>query len=159
MNSRTSDGFTLIELIIVIAILSIISVMSLPLLQAGFTAYKTQSNLSDANWQGRLALDRFTRDIRSLPAALNISTATATQLIFTDDTNTAVTYSLSGTSLLRNGFTLADGISTLTLGYYTNAGATTATIASIAYISMTLNITQNGVNTTLQTVVDARNVV
>ena len=133
--------------------------MTLPLLQAGFNAYVTQRNLSDASWQGRLALDRFTRDLRALPIAGDISTATSSQLTFIDNNNVSVSYTLSGTALQRNALTLANGINTLTFGYYNSAGATTATLANIRYVSMTLNITLNNVNTTLQTVVNLRNVV
>ena len=152
-------GFTLIELIVVIAILATLSVITLPLLQAGFNAYLTQRNISDANWQGRLALARFTRDVRALPATANISTASSAQFTFVDDAFSSVSYTLSGTQLQRNGLTLANGINTVTFGYYNAAGAVTATISAIRYVSITLNITQNAVNTTLKTVVGLKNVI
>lgn len=159
MSRNKISGFTLVELIVVIVIIGTLSVITLPLLHSGFNAYLTQRNLSDANWQGRLALDRFSRDIRDLPSAANITTATATQLVFTDSSNTSVTYALSGTLLQRNAITLANGINTLTFGYYNSSGAVTATIANMRYVSILLNVTKNGVNTNLQTVINFRNVV
>lgn len=150
-------GFTIIELIIVIVILSILAVIALPMLSSGFNAYFTARNLSDANWQGRLALARITRDLRALTSNNNITTATATQLTFTNNANTSVSYTISGSNLERNALTLANGVSSVTFDYYTSAGAATAVIANIVYISITLNITQNNTNVTLETVIDLRN--
>jgi len=152
-------GFTMIELIIVIVILAVLSAIALPMLTAGFNGYFTQRNLSDANWQGRLALSRMSRDIRSIPSAGNITTATSTQFTFTNSSNASVSYTLSGTALQRNGITLANGVSAVTFGYYTSAGAVTATISAIRYVSITLNITENNTNITLETVVDLRNII
>lgn len=156
---KRQHGFSMIELIIVIAILATLAVITLPMLQAGFNGYVTQRNLSDANWQGRLALSRMVRDIQSLPSTSNISTASSSQFTFTDIDNASVSYTLSGSNLQRNAITLANGVNSITFGYYDSAGATTATIANIRYISIALNITQNNVNITLQTVIDLRNVI
>lgn len=150
-------GFTIIELIIVIVILSILAVIALPMLSSGFNAYFTARNLSDANWQGRLALARITRDLRALTSNNNITTATATQLTFINNANTSVSYTISGSNLERNALTLANGVNSVTFDYYTSAGAATAVIANIVYISITLNITQNNTNITLEAVVDLRN--
>lgn len=152
-------AFTMIEFIIIIVILSVLSVIALPMIQAGFNAYFTQRNLSDANWQGRLALARMSRDIRNIPSAGNISTATSTQFTFTDNGNNSVSYTLSGTTLQRNALTLANGITSATFGFYDSAGATTGTINNIRYVSVELNITQGNTNTTLQTVINLRDVI
>lgn len=156
---KQQHGFSMIELVIVIAILATLAVITLPMLQAGFNGYVTQRNLSDANWQGRLALSRMVRDIQSLPSTSNISTASSSQFTFTDIDNASVSYTLSGNNLQRNAITLANGVNSITFDYYDNAGATTATIANIRYISIALNVTQNNVNITLQTVIDLRNVI
>ena len=70
-------GFSLVELIVVITILAVLSATTLSMIQSGFRAYFTQRNLSNANWQARLALSRMTRDLRDLPSANNMTTATA----------------------------------------------------------------------------------
>lgn len=156
---KQQRGFTMIELIIIVIVLAVLSVIALPMIHAGFNAYFTQRNLSDANWQGRLALARMSRDIRNLPSTGNITTATSTQFTFTDNNNSNVSYTLSGATLQRNSITLANGIASVTFGYYDSAGAVTATINNIRYVSITLNVTQNNVNTTLETVIGLRDII
>ena len=150
-------GFSMIELIIVITILAILTAITLPMLYAGFHSYFLQRDLSDANWQGRLALSRMTRDIHNLPATNSISTASSTQFAFTSHNNANVSYTLSGTNLQRNALTLANGVNAIVLGYYDSTGTSTSTIANIRYVSIELNITHNNVNTTLETVLNLRN--
>ncbi len=154
-------GMTLIELIVVLTILAVMAAIALPMIHAGFNSYITQRNLVDANWQGRLALARMTRDIRNIPSAnaTTLVTTTSTDFKFTDNTNTSVEYTLSGTNLQRNAITLANGIGSVTFGYYDKTGAVTATPANMRYVSIALNITENNVNITVWTVVNLRVVV
>lgn len=153
------NGFTLIELIIVIAIMAVLSAIALPMLHAGFNSYFTERNLNDADWQGRLALSRMERDIANIPSTAVISTATSSQFTFTNNNNNSVSYTLSGTHLQRNALTLAQGIASATFGYFDKEGDTTSTIANIRYVSITLNITQNNTDITLQTVINLRDIV
>jgi len=150
-------GFTLIEMVIVIVILSVVAVLASRVLGAGFSSYLDNQNIVNANEQGRLALEKMIRDIHAINSPSSISSATATSLSFTDVNGNAITYALSGTQLQRNGVTLADGVNSLTFGYYTSAGATAAVTTSIIYINVTLNITQNSVNYTLGTTINTLN--
>lgn len=156
---RYQRGFTLVELIVVIVILGTLAVITGPMLQAGFSSYFTQRNLSDADWQGRLALERIARDIRALSSTNNITTTTSTQFTFVNNANTNVSYTLSGTNLQRNALTLANGINTVTFEYYDSTGAITAVIANIRYITTTLSVTMNNTNLILTTAIDLRNIV
>src|SRR3989338_786532 len=142
---KNNVGFTLIELVIfiVIVILAVLAVIALPMIHAGFNSYFLQRNLTDNNWQGRLALTRIESDFRNVPSTNNITTATSTQFTFNDNTNTSVSYTLSGTQLQRNALTLANGVASVTFGYYDDTGAVTAVIANIRYISVIFTITQN----------------
>lgn len=152
-------GVTLIELIIVMVVLSILTVVSLPMLQSGFNAYLTQKQLTDANWQSRLIFARMTRDIENIPSTGNITTAAVSQLTFLDASNNSVSYTLSGSTLLRNGITLANGVNSVTFGYYASDGTVTGTVANIRYISVVANVTQNNTNLTMSTVLNLRDVI
>ncbi|OGT37843.1 MAG: hypothetical protein A3F12_02070 [Gammaproteobacteria bacterium RIFCSPHIGHO2_12_FULL_38_14] len=156
---KRNCGFSMIELIVVIVIIGILSVITLPMLQTGFNSYFIQRNLSNVNWQGRLALSRMTRDIRNIPATGNITTAGVTQLTFTNNNNEIISYTLNGTNLQRNGLTLANGVNSILFKYSDSAGVSTGTIANIRYITVTLNITQNNTNITLRTVFNLRDVI
>lgn len=151
-------GFTLLEFILVIIVLSIIAVVSSQMLAQGLNGFLTSKNVIEADWQGRLALERMGRDIRAIRSSASITTAASNQLVFTDTNNNSVTYQLSGTNLTRNTQTLADGIQTLTLAYTDSSGATTAVLANIRYIQITLNITKNNSNYTITTALSIRNV-
>lgn len=154
---KSKQGFTLVELLIVVVIAGIIFALASPLLQTGFNAFFTQQNLSDAEWQGRLATERMSRDLRAIPTVANISTAGSNQLIYLDSSGSTVNYQLSGTDLTLSGNVLARGINNLTFTYYDANGAVTGLIANIRYIDINLNITQNNTNTTLSTLVNLRN--
>ncbi|SRR5579883_330618 len=147
-------GFTLIELVMVIILIGIISVIAGRMLSSGFGAYLAEKNVIDADWQGRLALERMVRDMRAI---YSITSAASSSITFTDTTNTAITYQLSGTSLLRNGTNLADGIQSMTLSYFDKNGSSTATASLIRYISISVNVTQNNANFSLTTAVYPRN--
>lgn len=154
---KISSGFTLIESLMVIILIGIIAVVSSQILSNGFSAYLTGQNITDADWQGRLSMERMEEDIRAVRSPSDISTATAGQLIFTDSSGTSITYQLSGSSLMRNSQILADGLSGLTFSYFDKNGVSTATLTAIRYISYTLNVTQKGVNFNLATTIYPRN--
>lgn len=150
-------GFTLIELIMVIVLLGIIAIVSSRVLIQGLNAFITGQNVVEANWQGQLALERMTRDIRALRSPSDISTATASQLVFTDTTGTTITYALSGTTLTRNGQALANGIAGFTLSYFDRNGGGSPATANIRYITIDLNITEDNANYSVTTSVYPRN--
>ncbi len=156
MRRNNIQGFTLIELIVVIVLTSLIAGVVSAIIAQGAQSYLTAKNVLDADWQGRLAIERMARDIRAIASPLSITTATATQLTFTDFSGTSVSYSLSGTNLMRNSQILADGISSLTFSYFDKNGASTATISLIRYITITINITKNNTNFSLSTSVYPR---
>lgn len=151
------DGFTLIELVIVIVIMGVIAVASSQLLATGLTAYLTNKNIINATAQARLALERMTRDIRAVRTSADISAASATQFTFVDTNGSSVAYSLSGTNLMRNSQILAHGISGLTFTYYDENGNSGAAIANIKYITILLNVTEGNTNFSVDTSVYPRN--
>ena len=154
---KTLSGFTLIELVIVIVLTGIIGAIATKMLAQGLNAYLTSKNVADADWQGRLALERMTRDIRAVRSPTDIALATSSQFTFTDSNGSSVAYTLSGSNLMRNSQALANGISTLTFQYYDETGVITAITTAIRYISITLNVTQGNSNMSFTTSVYPRN--
>lgn len=157
MRMRKKQGFTLIEMVIVIVILSIIAGVAARVMSTALNSYFDNQNIVNANEQGRLALERMARDIHAINSTSSITTANASTLTFVDVNGNTVTYSLSGTQLLRNSVVLADGINRLTFAYYTGAGAVAGTTTAIRYITVALNITQNNVNYNLATTINTLN--
>lgn len=153
---KSTRGFTLIELIIVITLSGILMAVVTTILATGFSAYMTGKNILDADAQGRLGIERMVRDIRTISSPTSIATASSSQLVFTDFGGTSITYQLSGTTLQRNSNALADGVQSLTFNYYDKDGNTTATTSLIRYIAISLNVTQGNTNYTLSTAVYPR---
>jgi len=154
---QKTQGFTLIELIITILLMSIITVVVSTLFVQGLSAYNTGKQVINAYWQGEISLERMVRDIRAVRSSADITTASASQFVFTDTGGNSITYQLTGTSLMYNSQILADGIQSLTFGYYDKNGAVTAVIANIRYITISINVTQSNANLTFATAVYPRN--
>lgn len=154
---KQQQGFTLIELVLVIILVAVMANVASTMLAEGLRAYLTTKNITDADWQGRIALQRMERDIRAIRSSNDVATATSSQLSFVDTSGTTITYELSGTTLLRNSQALADGIQTLTFSYFDQNGTSTATTTAIRYIRIALNITQGNANYTVTTAIYPRN--
>jgi prepilin-type N-terminal cleavage/methylation domain-containing protein len=153
--SKREYGFTLIELIMVIMILSVVAVISSKIITQGFAGYMTGTNIIQTDWQAKVALERMTRDLHDIPTYADIIAAntSASQISFTDFSDSTVTYKLSGTTLQLNGNTLASNIVSLTLTYLDKSGnALTAPPSSaLAYIKIALVVSNNGTNYTYNT--------
>ena len=147
---KKNTGFTLMEVVIVVAIVGIIAAYSSKLLNEGFNAYLTGKSIESVVWQARLALARMALDLRMINSSTSISTASTSQLIFTDTNNDSVTYQLTGSNLTRNGQVLASGINNLTFTYYNSSGAITGTTSSIRYVNYSLTFAVNNINISYQ---------
>ena len=154
---KKNSGFTLIELIMVLVILGIIAAVTSKILATGLSGYLVSKNLTEADWQGQLGLERMVRDLRETRSPSDITTATSTQFVFTNISGSSVTYQLTGTNLMRNTQILASGVNSLTFNYYDANGTITAVTSAISYIRITLNITLNSTNFTIITAVNLPN--
>lgn len=144
-----AKGFTLIELVIVIIIIGIAASTVGGLLLGTVKAWTFKFNRSDLLWDGRMAIDRMTREIRTIKDNTSVTTASAAQLRFIDTGNKDITYSLSSTNLNRteNGTAnlLAENVSSLGFTYYDASG----TVIPIPTVSPTTNIKRVRINLTL----------
>ena len=150
-STKRSRAFTLIEFIIVMVILTIVSLTSSLLLIQGFSAFSQGRTILEADWQARTALERMTRDIRAVRSAADISTATSSTFTFVDLNGNSISYTLTGTQLMRNSQALADGAQSLTFTYYDSTGAVTAQISAIKYIVISLAISYGNISFTVTT--------
>jgi prepilin-type N-terminal cleavage/methylation domain-containing protein len=107
MLFRSSKGFTLIEIIIVIVILSIISAITIKFLVDGLRIYTMTVNQKTLFDEGKLALERMCRDIRdarsiTTPAAggsgstITVLRSNATVQDIVDE---SITFRLTGSTL------------------------------------------------------------
>jgi prepilin-type N-terminal cleavage/methylation domain-containing protein len=168
-STRLATGFTLIEMIIVITILALVAAAGALMLGRGFESWQLARETGEVGWQGRVALERLTRelrDIRSATAAdLEIS---ATQIKYVDVDGQPVCFYLAGTQILRSrdgpggtcGTTspqpLADNASGLGFQYYQRDGTVAATPAQVFYVALSFQVTSGQAAETWRTSVQPR---
>jgi prepilin-type N-terminal cleavage/methylation domain-containing protein len=164
---KKEKGFTLIEVIIVITIVGIVSVIIGSMLLGVVKAWTFKINRNDILWDGRLAMDRMTREIRTIKDSTSVTTASAAQFRFTDTGNKDITYSLSSTNLNRteNGAAnlLAANLSAFTFTYYNSSDAVipsptvSPSATDIRRVKINLTLTKNGQDVYLQSDVSTKN--
>jgi prepilin-type N-terminal cleavage/methylation domain-containing protein len=150
---RNEHGFTLAELLVACAIVGLVLAGMFIALQQGEDAYLYGAGKVEVQGNGRAAVDRLARDLRT---ASNITAATQTSISFQyiDEAGATitVTYSLNGTKLQRNQTNplpaaaqpeiIIGGVNTLDLRYYASGHTLTTTVANIRVIDIRL-ITQS----------------
>ncbi len=142
-------GFTLLELVLVIVMVGVISVGITKIYAQVLSILLVGQNTSNALSQGRVGMERMIKEIRATRSAVDISVFTSSEYTFIDTDGNSINYKLSGGNLVRNNIALADGISSLTFAYYDKSSNVTAAAANIAYIKISMNVTQKNTNFTL----------
>jgi prepilin-type N-terminal cleavage/methylation domain-containing protein len=154
-----SAGFTLIEVVITLIVIGALATIGATLMSRGFLSYFVGREIARDDAQGRLALERMARELRTVrgTAAGDLNIGVANQITMADlDGNLIVYRRNAGTSQLErsqdNGVSfqpLADNVSTLTISYLLNDGTTaTAVAANVYYITVLLTIVTSNVNLT-----------
>jgi prepilin-type N-terminal cleavage/methylation domain-containing protein len=150
---EAQSGFSLAELLVACAMVGVVLAGTFVALQSGESAFQYSTGKVEVQQNGRVALDRMIRDLRT-GSSVTAATPTSISFIYTDETNAAVTvtYSLAGTSLQRNQTnpvpaapqpeTVIGGVNTFALVYYDNTNAVTTTVANIRVVDVRL-ITQS----------------
>lgn len=156
MYKRSEMGFSLIELIITIVIMGIISVVVGRIMVAGYNTFVVAQNISEADWQGLLALEFITNDVHNIRSASGISTISSGTFTFVDMNGTTVTYQLSGNLLQRNSLTVANGVSALAFSYLDKNGSVTASPSAVRYVSVSLTIVQGNLSRGFSTMIGTR---
>jgi prepilin-type N-terminal cleavage/methylation domain-containing protein len=155
-------GFTLVELIVVIVVLGIVASMGAIVIRDGMLGYLRGREMTSADWQGRLALERIARELRDVAPSAggvdNISAAScgSTGFAFSDIRAAPVSYTLPpGTStLLRNGQPLADSVSGLRFYCLQSDGKTyTTTPSAVYYVTVSMVIATTNTSATYRTTI------
>lgn len=161
---KRQRGFSLIEMVMVIVILGIISTVGAQLMGTGFQLYFTGRDSLGVDSQARVALERMTRELRTVRPATGLTMA-ANEVTFTDVDGTSVRYCMGtvgtcpGTAgqLMRNTQVLAGGVSGLSFVYTNSNGVVTAVAAQVYYISVQFTVTQGGIARDYRATINPRN--
>ena len=134
-------GFSLVELIVVIVVLGIVASMGAVVVRDGMLGYLRGREITSADWQGRLALERITRELRDVAAIAPINACGTSMFTFSDINYTPISYTQSTvpntTTLLRNGQPLADNVTGLRFYCLQNDGqASTITPSAVYYVCL-----------------------
>ncbi len=140
------NGYTLVEIVIVIVLLGILASAGSGVIVQAFDSYFTTKNITGANWQSALAIERMTRDLKAITSSNDILYATSSRFRIKDLDGSDIDYQVTNDQLLRNNQVLADGINAINFTYYNSNAAITTTIEQIRYLVVTLNIDYKNTN-------------
>jgi prepilin-type N-terminal cleavage/methylation domain-containing protein len=139
-------GFTLTELLVVVAILGLMLAAIVTVQMQGAQAYLIGSHRVEAQQNGRVALELMVRELRS--ATVVTAIPSATDLTFVDENGTTIRYSLSGAVINRTSAgiptPLIGGVITFNMTYFsafngaTNTGTTTTDNTQVRLVLLQL---------------------
>lgn len=158
-------GFTLFELLLVLVVFGIIAAVAAPLLANLFQAYFTGSQVTEADWQGRVAIERMSRELRAVRSPADLTITSASDITFVDIDGSSIRYCLGAVGgcpgaagqLMRNGQPLAFGVTALTFSFLTRAAAATGAAALAYYITVAFTVTNASSAKSFQVTVSPRN--
>jgi len=155
-------GFSLVELIVVIVVLGIVASMGAIVIRDGMLGYLRGREITGADWQGRLALERITRELRDIAApaggVANIANAScgSSTFVFSDINATLISYTQSSTTLLRNGQPLADNVAGLRFYCLQSDVQATVAPANVYYVSVSMVVSTANTSATYRSTVKPR---
>lgn len=170
-------GFTMVEMIIVIVVMGVIFALGGMVLGRAFESYQLTREATNVDWQGRVAMERMVRELRDIRSATATDlwlsgSSPATEIRFNDANGNAVCFRLSPSNTLQrsadgptgtcgttNPQPLADNVAPSGLGFYfyRNDGTPeTTTAANVYYVTVTLQVSEGGINETYRATVQPR---
>ena len=103
-------GFTLVEVIITMSLVAIIASFSALYIREGFSAWLFLGRQKRLVAVGRSALNRVVRELKTCDGTENLVTFEASELSFINIDAESITFSQSGTDLLRGSNVLQRGL-------------------------------------------------
>lgn len=156
----SEKGFTIVELVLVIGLMALLTTVLAPFVETGFKNYDKVASRRAVLSEARLAFDRIVKEVRLIESSSDVIDANSSSSFeFEYPNGTSITYSLSGTDLLRNSDVLAENVSSLSFDYLDASGSSTTTEADVrrVEISMTFDAEGDHGDLTLRTQVFLRN--
>lgn len=158
-------GFSLIELIMVIVVFGIVSAVAALIMDNGFRAYFAGRDITEADWQARVAAERMTRELRAIRAPADLVITSASDISFADAEGQVIRYCQAtiGTcpgaagELMRNSQPLAAGIAGLGFSFLTRTGVATAVPAQVFYVIVDFTAQQGTISRAYRFAVSPRN--
>lgn len=140
---RNERGFSLIEMILAVIIAGIIAgVIGLVGLQ-GTRSFVATDARSDMTSQGRLAIERMVREIRTIRSRADVTTMLGPTLSFVDTSGTPITFTSAGGVVTRNGTPLAAATTALlNFTYFTPNDGFAASAATLWSIQIDVTFTK-----------------
>ncbi len=129
-------AFTIVEMILAIGILGVMGMAIAPGLETSIRSYAMMTGERQNTADIQAAVSRMVREIRQIPGSAYVTTLGASSFTFQFPAGTSITYSLSGTNLMRGSDILASNISALAFAYYDAAGSTTSTPANVKRVQL-----------------------
>jgi prepilin-type N-terminal cleavage/methylation domain-containing protein len=118
------QGFTLIEIVIVLCLSAILIISVLPFLKVSLRSYMTVSQGKNIVQASRIGFNRFMGELKRIPENYNITRGLANYIEFRyldqngNMLSADVTYQLSGDQLLRDGVPIVDGVQSFQMQYF-----------------------------------------
>ena len=154
-------GFSLVELIVVVVVLGIVASMGATVVRDGMLGYLRGREITSADWQGRLALERITRELRDVAEIAPVNACSTSAFTFSDISYTMISYTQSTvpntTTLLRNGQPLADNVTGLRFYYLLSDVQTyTTTPSAVYYVTVSMTVATANTSATYRSTVRPR---
>jgi len=157
---RRNLGFTLIEMVVTLLVAAILFGLGATVISGGFRTYFLGREIMQNDWQGRLALERMTRELRTVRTATNppippgdLNINTGGQITFVDFAGNTIVYRQTGNTIERSQNAgafqpLADNVSAtspLSFSYLRNDGVTAEPVVggfstNVYYITVSFTV-------------------
>jgi len=124
---RFEEGFTLIELVVVIVITGILAVTALPFFKVGVDSYIRTRAGKDILQSARIGLNRMMAEMKMIDASQDIDLGYNSQIQFDLPSTSNITYRFQNGRLERNGKKLVEYVQNFVIRYYKQDGSQRST--------------------------------
>ncbi len=149
-HESRSKGFTIIEIVFVIAVLGLIVIAVMPFFRTVIESWEVKDRQIEVVQIARVAMNKMVKEIKT---ATEFKKANTDKIEFKDWDDNGVKFELKGDKLEREGDSIAEPIDALTFTYYKLDGTTTTDKNEVysVKIEMTVSDSESKVNPVILT--------